>query len=278
MVGDPEADDVPFEQKLRAARESLGSRTVSPAGDGAEAELRGEGEAVEGRVHAVALTGGRFDSLTLDPRVMRMDTAELADAISLALNAALDSVRAQASAQQIDMVPDAGTLMERLSEVQNAGLRQLDMMNRAINEALGGIRDRAYVSGDAGLHGMEHLFERAQQTVGALIAPSPGGEPPGGVGEAGEGTVRVKVSGSGRIEQIEFGPRAMRSASHELAAQVLIAANAGLEQARLEAAERMRGLGADMSQRVREVQDQSLEQLGGYVRSLNALMSSIQKR
>jgi DNA-binding protein YbaB len=278
VFGEPEADGVPFEQRLREARDSLGSRTGPSDGGRAEPTLRGEGEAADGRVLAIALTGGQIDSVTLDPRVMRMDPTEFAEVLALALNAALDSVRVQASAEQIDMVPDPGVLMERLREMQNAGLRQLDMMNRGINEALSGIRDRAYVSGDANLHGLEHLFEQAQQTVDAVSSPSSGDEPSGGVGEADEGLVRVKVSGAGRIEQVELGPRAMRSASHELAAHVVTAANAALEQARLQAEERMRGLGEDMSQRVREVQDQSLEQLGAYVRSLSALMNSINKR
>lgn len=277
MLVDVGSDDVPFEQRLRDARRMLDSPPASaPMGEGVE--LRGEGEAADGRVRAVAVTGGRVESLELDPRVMRMSSQELAGHLTVALNGALDAVRAQVPVEQVDVVPDSAVLMERLREVQNAGLRQLDVITRGINDALAGIRDRAYVSGDTGFQGLEHLLDQAQESVGPASAEHVEEGSAGGEGEAAGGQVRVVVNGSGRVEAIELGGRAMRSASHELAGQVVSAANAALEDARARAAERVKALGEGVSERVREIQDQSVQQLGSYVRSLAALMNSIEKR
>ncbi|MFC5746006.1 hypothetical protein [Actinomadura rugatobispora] len=57
------------------------------------------------------------------------------------------------------------------------------------------------------------------------------------------------------------------------------ATEAALDEAGTRAAERLNTVdGADLQARVRAVQDQSLEQLGSFARSLQALMNGIQKR
>ncbi|MFD0852957.1 hypothetical protein ACFQ07_12030, partial [Actinomadura adrarensis] len=90
--------EVPFEHKLRQARESLEEVSSGRHGEGQgpvpeASELRGEGEAAEGRVRAVAVTGGRIASLELDPRVMRSSPEELGAQLAEALTAALDDLR-----------------------------------------------------------------------------------------------------------------------------------------------------------------------------------------
>ncbi|MFI6297068.1 YbaB/EbfC family nucleoid-associated protein [Nonomuraea sp. NPDC050790] len=60
----------------------------------ADAAPRGEGAAADGQVRVVAGADGRLSELSLNPRVMRMASEDLAREILHAVNAALDDLRA----------------------------------------------------------------------------------------------------------------------------------------------------------------------------------------
>jgi DNA-binding protein YbaB len=271
-----DGDQMPFAERLQRAREALNSPPA--VAQGSEDHLSGEGEAADGRVRAVAVTGGRIDTVELDPRVLRLSPEELAGHIGTALNGALDSLRERASARgagQVD-APDPAALLERLGEVQNEGLRRLGVMTRGINEALAGIQDRAHVSGDAGLHGLEDLLDRLSEVVRPIAGESVPGT---ATGTAADGRVSVVASTGGRIEEVSLDPGVLRRASHELAAHLAGAANEALEKARALAAERLATVAnGDLREQVRALQDQSIEQMGAMTGSLTALMNSIRKR
>jgi DNA-binding protein YbaB len=279
MTDQPADDDMPFEYRLRQARSSLNKAGSTSSSDEEGPDLRGEGEAAEGRVRAVAVTGGRIASLELDPRVMRSTPEELAGYLTEALNAALDALRAQASAEQGEAVPDPAVLLERLREVQNEGLRQLSVMSQGINDALASIQDEAYVGGEATFPGLEHLLDQARKVAGTTLGDDAAQDEAGGTGTAAEGQVRVTASGAGRIREIHLEPQALKRASYEVATYVIKATEEALEEARTGAAERLNDIdGANLEARVHAVQDQSVEQLGSFTRTLQALMNSIQKR
>ncbi|MGK5550479.1 YbaB/EbfC family nucleoid-associated protein [Actinomadura kijaniata] len=278
--GEPDdGDDVPFEQRLAEARRELDDALTSrePVTPRAETPLgRGEGEAAEGRVRAVAVSGGRLESLELDPRVLRLPPGEIGVFIAAAVNAALTEVRGKVTSDPADSPPDPATLLRRLGEAQNEGLRQLGVMMRGLNEALAGIQDRAHVGDPAPLPDVEGLVGQ----VGRLAGPAaPGGGHTPAAGTAADGEVRVTVSGGGLVETVELTERVVRQGSHALAAHVVTAGNAALAEARANAADATAALGPqEMAEQVRRIQDQSLEQFFSFTRSLTSLMNSVEKR
>jgi DNA-binding protein YbaB len=72
------------------------------------AELRGEGEAADGKVRVLVQQGGRLETLELDPRAMRMASEDLAAAIVEAVAAATEDATAKASELMESVLPGAG--------------------------------------------------------------------------------------------------------------------------------------------------------------------------
>lgn len=137
-----------FDPELREARRRLESlragdpaRTGPEAGGDRAAPARGVGEASEGHVKAVA-SRGRLVRLDLDPRMMRSSEVELGEQLAAAVNAALEDLRAQASAAEPEPVPDPAALAETLRAVQEEGLQQMAVITRAVNDATARIQSR----------------------------------------------------------------------------------------------------------------------------------------
>ena len=97
------------------------------------AEIRGQGEALDGFVTVVAKPGGRLESLTLNPRVLRTDSATLAAEILTAVNAALDDLQAKVNAA-VPAVPPSEALVERLKEIQDTSVRRMETFLQTIGE------------------------------------------------------------------------------------------------------------------------------------------------
>jgi hypothetical protein len=136
---DPELQDA--RQRLSSLRAGPPSRTDLPAGAEREGPARGAGEASDGRVQAVAARG-RLVRLELDPRLMRLSEAELGEQIAVAVNAALEDLRAQVGTADSEPVPDPAALADTLREVQEEGLRQMTLITRAIGDATARIQSR----------------------------------------------------------------------------------------------------------------------------------------
>lgn len=92
-------------------------------GDGVERPpLRGTGTSPSGFVSAVATIGGRIESVSVDPRGLRLDSQSLGEEVAAAVNAALDDLRAQAK-----LAPEAvdlAALHAELTQVRDESARQ----------------------------------------------------------------------------------------------------------------------------------------------------------
>lgn len=137
-----------FAQALAESQQALAELRAGPvadapetgaASDGETEQLTGQGEAADGRVKARVVTGGRFESVQLDPRALRMDSEELGEQITLAVNAAVDDLRTKAAEQRPAGLPDLQTLSEQLVELQDVSVRRMSTFVEGLDDALGKI-------------------------------------------------------------------------------------------------------------------------------------------
>jgi DNA-binding protein YbaB len=125
-----------LDQMLTRSREMLlAMRSSQPSADAPAAD--GRGEAADGLVRASA-TGQRLSSLELDPRVMRMASAELAEHVLTAVNAALGT---QAPTLDEPVAVDPRALAEEVAKIQDQGVRQMAAISRAITAAVAQMRE-----------------------------------------------------------------------------------------------------------------------------------------
>lgn len=83
------------------------------------------------------------------------------------------------------------------------------------------------------------------------------------------------VAAGGRVESLCIDPKAMRKASHELAALVVSAANAALWDLRERQREARNQVVAERSGRIRAVQDRSVSEMRTFCDAMTQLMGSI---
>ena len=121
--------DVGLEQVQQQLRE-LAAATTGPDGQPPE----GHGEAANGMVRVTA-AGGRLSNVEFNPRVMRLPSEELAEAIVAAANGALDDLAAKYPAVAAPRV-DAAALEARLAEMQQQGAAQMRRYQATIDAAL----------------------------------------------------------------------------------------------------------------------------------------------
>ncbi|MEV0387541.1 YbaB/EbfC family nucleoid-associated protein [Nonomuraea sp. NPDC050643] len=92
----------------------------------AQAPVQGNGEAAGGQVRAVAAPDGRLRELHLNPRVMRMASEDLAREILVAVNAALDDLRAGLPELEAAELTDPRALAGTMERVHADVMRRLD--------------------------------------------------------------------------------------------------------------------------------------------------------
>ncbi|HEY0539516.1 MAG TPA: hypothetical protein VGD53_14155 [Actinoallomurus sp.] len=233
----------------------------------------GHGETSEGRVRVTA-QAGRIESVTLEPRLLRLPPEEVGELVRDAANAALTDLNGKSAAD----APDLAAISEALREVQNEGLRQMAIITDGIAGAMAQIRQRTRISGDPSPQGLEHLLNATRQNLDEVVAASDEAEDLRGEGTAARGQIRV-VAVVGRVDSVTIEPPAMRMASHELAEQLKMALNAALSDLRSSAGGRKSAAGVnteELSARARELQDMSLAQLRTYTRALRDIMGSIE--
>ena len=103
-------------------------------------ELQGTGEAADGAVRAVAAPPGRVVSLDIDPRLLRGGSADVAAAVTAAVNAALDQLRTSAAAAVVPA--DLDRLERDLEAVQLDSVRQMARLGAAMDTAMAQLRAR----------------------------------------------------------------------------------------------------------------------------------------
>ncbi len=141
-----------FGRLLEDTRRALGSlRSAGPgagpaAGEPAE-PVHGEGTAAEGKIVAKVVTGGHVEELTVDPRLMRLGSAELCAQIVVAVNAAIDDLRGRTAEAGPD-VADPAALAGVLEGLQAESMRQMSRFSEGVAETVAKIN--AAASGGAG--------------------------------------------------------------------------------------------------------------------------------
>jgi len=130
----------------------------------------------------------------------------------------------------------------------------------------------------AGLSGAE--FGRLLDETIAALRPVDAGETDAairGQGEALDGQVRVVAAPGGTLESLSIAASAMRSDSRTLAAEILRAANAALEDLRgkVTAATPTVADPAALADRLREAQQHSAARMGVFLQALGDVQDQI---
>ncbi|TNY36681.1 YbaB/EbfC family nucleoid-associated protein [Thermomonospora catenispora] len=119
--------------EARAALDAMRSRGSAPPD---EEEVKGVGEAADGRVTATVNGSGLLESVELNPRVLRLPAEEIGEHIVTAVNAALQDFRTKAS-RATDAAPvDLNALAASMQELQDQSVRQMTQIGQAFNELL----------------------------------------------------------------------------------------------------------------------------------------------
>ncbi|MEV0429800.1 YbaB/EbfC family nucleoid-associated protein [Micromonospora sp. NPDC050495] len=135
MTNDPFSAAASLDELLTRTQQTLSamrSRAVEHA-DGDPAELlRAEGAAAGGRVRAVAVQGGRLESVTVDPALADEGWETVCRHVVAAVNAALAGLdaRVAASAQA-----DVDALAARLGDLPERSARRMELFGRAMEGA-----------------------------------------------------------------------------------------------------------------------------------------------
>jgi hypothetical protein len=279
-----------------------GSTPGSAPGLGPPAPL-GRGDAADGQVQATA-TCGRVESLELDPRLMRLSGEQLAGHVATAVEAALEDARGQSTVGPAPDTPpvDPRVLAARLGQVHDQGVRAVEMITQALGDAVALLRDRTGMAGDVSPRGLPELLAETHRTVARMAGPAEeadgagdgaaggaagAGEEAGmgaagaeftGHGEAAGGLVHANTAApDGRLTALEIDGRLMRLASHDLAAQVLLAVNGALTDLRDKLRERSAFSPVD-PERLAALREASTQQMTAYARSLRDLVAAIKPR
>ena len=113
----------------------------SPAGPGAAAltalaDIRGEGEAAEGRIRVVVDGTSDLVSLVLAPESMRLGADELADAIASAFAIARETAQGKARAAAAALPPAAvdAEALARLGDLGAQSMQRVEQMMAAVEQ------------------------------------------------------------------------------------------------------------------------------------------------
>ncbi|MEV7331678.1 YbaB/EbfC family nucleoid-associated protein [Micromonospora sp. NPDC093244] len=133
-----------FDRLFQQTRQALASmRSTGQVPDGLDVEpARGTGSAAGGQVEVVAV-GQRVESVTVDPRALRMGAEMLGEQITLAVNAALDDLRLAAGEAADAPAVDPVALGQQLDELQNESVRSMAAMTDALTDAVRRIQQAA---------------------------------------------------------------------------------------------------------------------------------------
>jgi DNA-binding protein YbaB len=99
--------------------------------------LRLRGEAAHGLVRAEVDGSGQLIDLTLDPRAMRMQSHELAEAVKTAIAAAQSAARErlqEVTAEAARRLPSQERLAATLAEVRSTAEHRLDEYSSAVDD------------------------------------------------------------------------------------------------------------------------------------------------
>jgi hypothetical protein len=123
-----------FDDLFDRARQALDQVRSGGAAreDGAEPEPA-IGEAADGQVHATMTPAGRLERITVEPKLLREGIDEVCTQIVVAVNAAIDELRARAT--PVGAV-DPETLTATLREVQADSARRMAAFGTVVDDVV----------------------------------------------------------------------------------------------------------------------------------------------
>ncbi|MEV5828740.1 YbaB/EbfC family nucleoid-associated protein [Spirillospora sp. NPDC052242] len=135
---------------------------------------------------------------------------------------------------------------------------------------------------DSASNDLDRMLTEARKALESMrqgkTAPGTGdAETVEGVGEAGDGRVKVTAVSGGRLKKVEINPRAMRLSAEELGEHLVTAANAALDDLRSNAADAA-GQAVDvdrLNKQVEEIQNESLRQMTMISQAFNDAISKV---
>ena len=122
-----------LEELLTRTREAI---EASFGNRSPQVEVRGEGTDPDGHVRAVAVSGGRIETVEFAPQAVRLGSHRLAECALAAVNAALADLEAKAAEAAGLTGPQADALRERLREMQDLSLQQLRSYSRSLQDLM----------------------------------------------------------------------------------------------------------------------------------------------
>ncbi len=140
MAGTEDLSMSAIDQILTDTRRALDDMR-SPRPTAAIGQVTGEGEAAEGKVRVVASLPGQVQSISMDPRMMRTGSEAVCEAITEAVNAALDDLRTKATTGAEAPV-DFERLSGDLEAIQTESLQSMRTMFGALEDVMGRIDRR----------------------------------------------------------------------------------------------------------------------------------------
>jgi DNA-binding protein YbaB len=129
-------------EDTRRALSQIGARQAGESDQDGMADVRGSGTAADDQVRASVATGGRLETLTVDPRLMRIGSEALCEQIVVAVNAALDDLRTKVAASTPEL-PDKAALGQQLDEIRTESVRRMEMFTQGVADAVAQITQAA---------------------------------------------------------------------------------------------------------------------------------------
>jgi hypothetical protein len=235
-------------------------------------EVQGTGAAADGLAEATASPGPVL-SLMLDPKVKRMEAADLEKQVTSAFNAALHDLRAN-SLPAGEPLPDLASLTTALRDIQDQVVTTLTTIGGKINTAMAAAGQRARLDVAATVEPTASLLDRAREAL--VMAQAGVGADPDvrGQGTALDERVRA-IAVVGRIETVEIGRGAMNVPAQDLADGLADAANAALRD--LHAKTRASGPAdrTELRERTGEIRDLSVENMRSFTQAIADLMARL---
>jgi len=138
-LGGPGHDPERFRALLAETQAALTSMR-SAQKSGTEA-VTGHGEALSGLISVTAAPDGTISALDLGPRAMRMPSADLAEGIRTAVNAALADLGGRGPGAATDAPPvDLAALQTQVADLQQQGLARMEAYSQTIDQVVKGLR------------------------------------------------------------------------------------------------------------------------------------------
>lgn len=267
-----------FEHALVRARKDLDelrSRAGARTGP-SRPDRTASASTCDGRVVA-HVRGGRLVGVDIDRRLLALTPEELGGHVAGAVDSALIVARSSRPDEHLTQRPDVAAMAGMLATAQGEILVAVGAISSSIQDAIARVGARSGMRGDSGDQGLERLLHR---TLTALRLAADRAEDRGcAEGTDAAGHVAVRLATTRRVRAVRIAPSAMRESASALGGYVVDAVNAALDDAgprdTCDAEAHARAT-TELNRTVREIQDQSLEHMRTYTRSLAAIMATIQ--